>query len=170
MVTLVSQKSHIFNATLRDNLLLADPEADESALWNALARAQLADFVAGLPEGLDTLSGEGGARLSGGQARRLILARALLKNAPIWILDEPTEGLDNLNRRRFIDTLFANREGKSMLLITHDVEALRQMEQVWFMDRGRIIDCGSHQDLFNTCERYRRFLGTRKSSTPTTIS
>ena len=163
MVTLVSQKSHIFNATLRDNLLLADPGADESALWSALARAQLADFVTGLPEGLDTWSGEGGARLSGGQARRLILARALLKNAPVWILDEPTEGLDNLNRRRFIDTLFANREGKSMLLITHDVEVLQQVEKVWFMDEGRIIDYGRHQDLFNTCERYRRFLGTRQT-------
>jgi ATP-binding cassette, subfamily C, bacterial CydC len=158
MVTLVSQKSHIFNATLRDNLLLADPDADDDALWNALERAQLADFAAGLPEGLDTWSGEGGARLSGGQARRLILARALLKSAPVWILDEPTEGLDSLNRNRFIDTLFANREGKSMLLITHDVEALQQVEQVWFMDKGRIVDHGTHQDLLNTCEQYRRFI------------
>ncbi|MBM9535849.1 thiol reductant ABC exporter subunit CydC [Desulfobulbus alkaliphilus] len=162
MVTLVSQKSHIFNATLRDNLLIADPGADEKALWAALVRAQLADFVAGLPEGLDTWNGEGGARLSGGEARRLILARALLKNAPVWLLDEPTEGLDNLNRRRFMETLFANRQGKSMLLITHDVAALQRMDQIYFMERGRIICHGRHRDLLDTCERYRHFIGTRQ--------
>ena len=161
MVTLVSQKSHIFNATLRDNLLIADPEADDNTLWAVLARAQLAGFVAGLPEGLDTWSGEGGARLSGGEARRLILARAMLKNAPVWILDEPTEGLDSLNRHRFMETLIANRQGKSMLLITHDVAALQRMDQVWFMDQGRIICHGSHQDLLEAHERYRHFNGNR---------
>ena len=163
MVTLVAQKSHIFNATLRDNLLIADPEADDNTLWAALARAQLADFVAGLPEGLDTWSKEGGARLSGGEARRLILARALLKNAPVWVLDEPTEGLDNLNRRRFMETLFANRQGKSMLLITHDDAALQRMDQVWFMEKGRITCHGRHQDLLTTSERYRHFIGTRQT-------
>jgi ATP-binding cassette subfamily C protein CydC len=163
MVTLVSQKAHIFNATLRDNLLIADPEADDTALWAALSRAQLAEFVAGLPEGLDTWSGEGGARLSGGQARRLILARALLKNAPVWILDEPTEGLDNRTRHRFLDTLLANRQGKTMLLITHDVDVLRQVEQVWFMEQGRISCHGRHRELLATCTRYRSFISGRQN-------
>jgi ATP-binding cassette, subfamily C, bacterial CydC len=162
MVTLVSQKSHIFSATLRDNLLIAEPKADEAALWAALERAQLADFVAGLPKGLDTWTGEGGSHLSGGQARRLILARALLKNSPIWILDEPTEGLDNQTRRQFTETLFANLQGKTVLLITHTVDILQRMEQVWFMENGRITCCGSHQELFTTWGRYRHFVGTRQ--------
>jgi ATP-binding cassette, subfamily C, bacterial CydC len=142
LITVVSQKSHIFSATLLDNLLIADPQADEAALWDALERAQLADFVAKLPEGLATWTGEGGTKLSGGEARRLILARALLKNAPIWVLDEPTEGLDNLSRRRFTETLFANLTGRSALLITHTREALERVDQVCFLEQGRIVGSG----------------------------
>ncbi len=162
MVTLVSQKSHIFNATLRDNLLLADPQADDQMLWRALERAQLADFVAGLPQGLETWTGEGGSQLSGGEARRLILARALLKDAPVWVLDEPTEGLDNLTRRQFTETLFANLTGKSALLITHTQEALEQVDQVCFMENGRIVACGSHSELLNSCLRYSDFIGSQQ--------
>ncbi len=138
LITVVSQRSHIFSATLRDNLLIADPQADETALWDALERAQLADFVSKLPEGLATWTGEGGAELSGGEARRLILARALLKNAPIWVLDEPTEGLDNRNRRRFTETLFANLTGKSAVLITHTREALERVDQICFLAWGQV--------------------------------
>jgi ATP-binding cassette, subfamily C, bacterial CydC len=163
MVTLVSQKSHIFTATLRDNLVLADPQADDRTLWDALERAQLADFVAGLPQGLETWTGEGGSQLSGGEARRLILARALLKNSPIWVLDEPTEGLDNQTRRQFTETLFANLTGKSALLITHTREALEQVDQVCFMENTKIIAYGSHSELLSSCPRYRHFIGSQQS-------
>lgn len=160
MVTLVSQKSHIFSASLRDNLLIANPDADATALWDALERAQLADFVAGLPQGLETWAGEGGARLSGGQARRLILARALLKEAPIWILDEPTEGLDNETRQQFNQLLFANLQGKTLLLITHTIDLLQRVDRVCFMENGHIVSSGSHSELLDNCERYRHFIGT----------
>ncbi len=162
MVTLVSQKAHIFSATLLDNLLIADPHAEEETLWDALERAQLADFVTRLPKGLATWAGEGGARLSGGEARRLILARALLKNAPIWVLDEPTEGLDNVSRVRFADTLFSNLAGKSAVLITHTREALERVDQVCFLEKGRIVACGSHTQLVKQCSRYHHFVGTRE--------
>ena len=163
MVTLVSQKSHIFSATLRDNLLLAEPQADDRTLWDALERAQLADFVADLPQGLETWAGEGGSQLSGGEARRLILARALLKNSPVWVLDEPTEGLDNQTRRQFTETLFTNLAGKSALLITHTRDALEQVDQVCFMENARIVACGSHSELLSSCVRYRHFIGSRQS-------
>ncbi len=138
MVTLVSQTSHIFNATIRDNLLIAAPQASDAHLWEVLERAQLADFVAGLPHGLATWTGEDGSQLSGGEARRLVLARALLKNSPIWILDEPTEGLDNLTRRRFMETLFANLTGRTALLITHNHEALASVDHIYALHNGRL--------------------------------
>jgi ATP-binding cassette, subfamily C, bacterial CydC len=161
MVTLVSQKGHIFSATLRDNLCIAAPQAEDALLWEALERAQLADFVAGLPEGLATWAGEGGSQLSGGEARRLILARALLKNAPIWVLDEPTEGLDNQTRYRFTETIFANLAGKSALFISHTREVLDRVDQVCFLENGRIVACGGHAALLRNCQRYRHFIGTR---------
>ncbi|MEE4136987.1 MAG: ATP-binding cassette domain-containing protein, partial [Desulforhopalus sp.] len=161
MVTLVSQKGHIFSATLRDNLCIAAPQAEDALLWEALERAQLADFVAGLPEGLATWAGEGGSQLSGGEARRLILARALLKNAPIWVLDEPTEGLDNQTRYRFTETIFANLVGKSALFISHTKEVLDRVDQVCFLENGRITACGGHAELLRNCRRYRHFIGTR---------
>lgn len=160
MITLVSQSSHIFNATLRDNLLIADPAADATALWDALARAQLADFVAALPQGLETWAGEGGARLSGGQARRLILARALLKNSPVWILDEPTEGLDSETARQFTETLFANLGTKSVLFISHTSDVLARVDQVCFMQNGHIVSHGTHHQLLTDCDRYRQFISS----------
>jgi ATP-binding cassette subfamily C protein CydC len=161
MVTLVSQKGHIFSATLRENLCIAAPEAEDALLWEALERAQLADFVAGLPEGLATWAGEGGSQLSGGEARRLMLARALLKNAPIWVLDEPTEGLDNQTRYRFTETIFTNLAEKSALFITHTREVLDRVDQVCFLENGRIVACGGHAELLRNCRRYSHFIGTR---------
>ena len=160
MVTLVSQKSHIFNATLRDNLLIAAPGATDEQLWRVLKRAQLADFVAALPHQLSTWAGEGGARLSGGEARRLVLARALLKDAPIWVLDEPTEGLDNHTRQQFNQTLFTTLKGKTAIFITHTTDVLEQVERVCFMEGGQIIACSSHDELIANSERYRHFISS----------
>lgn len=159
MITMVSQKAHIFNSTLRDNLLIAAPEAEEEQLHKALEQAELHQFVASLPEGLDTWVGEGGSLLSGGEARRLVLARALLKNSPIWILDEPTEGLDNRTRRRFTETIFASLAGRTGLFITHTPEALAQVDQVCFLENGEIAGLGSHRELLANNRRYRHFIG-----------
>jgi ATP-binding cassette, subfamily C, bacterial CydC len=159
MITVISQKTHIFNMTLRDNLRIAAPDATDEQLMDALARAELAEFVRRLPDGLDTWAGEQGSQMSVGQARRLALARALLKDAPIWILDEPTEGLDNRTGQQFTATLLANLTGKTMLLITHLEQVLGQVDQICFMQKARIVATGPHQALTATCEAYRRFLG-----------
>jgi ATP-binding cassette subfamily C protein CydC len=158
MVTVVSQKAHIFSGTLRENLLIAHPEADDLQLREALQKAQLAEFVDALPDGIDTWVGESGSQLSGGEARRLVLARALLKNSPIWILDEPTEGLDNQTRRRFTETIFANLAERSGLFITHTPEALEQVDQVCFLENGLIAACGEHNELLANNPRYRHFI------------
>ena len=135
----VSQQTHLFNASIRDNLKLARPDATDAELMEALRAAHLADDIARLPDGLDTLAGENGARFSGGQARRLSIARALLKDAPILLLDEPTEGLDAASERAVLDALARLMHGRTTLLITHRPSALRVVDRVVSLDGGRIV-------------------------------
>ncbi len=136
-ITVISQRSHLFHTTIRDNLLLANGKADEAALWHALEVAQLADFVRALPRGLDHLVGEGGALLSGGQARRVALARAVLKPAPWLILDEPTEGLDAQTERAFLADLAPILAGRTVLYITHRPAGLALMDEVYTLLHGK---------------------------------
>ena len=134
----VSQDTHLFNRSIRDNLLLARPHATDAELLAALGAAHLAADIARLPAGLDTLAGENGARFSGGQARRLAIARALLKDAPILLLDEPTEGLDAASEGAVLDALAVLMRGRTTLLITHRSAALRIVDAVVTVERGRI--------------------------------
>ena len=134
----VSQQTHLFNVSVRDNLKLARPDATDSQLMAALQAAQLERDIADLPDGLDTLAGENGARFSGGQARRLSIARALLKDAPMLLLDEPTEGLDAASERAVLDALAELMRGRTTLLITHRLSALRVVSRVASLEEGRI--------------------------------
>ncbi|EPY00411.1 thiol reductant ABC exporter subunit CydC [Magnetospirillum fulvum] len=124
------QSCGLFSGTLRASLRLADPEADDAALWRSLTLVGLADFVAALPEGLDTWIGAAGLTLSGGQARRLAVARAWLRPAPVLILDEPGEGLDPEAEQALLDALIDQLDGRSLLLITHRSAGLARMEHV----------------------------------------
>jgi ATP-binding cassette subfamily C protein CydC len=161
-MAVVSQQSHLFNATLRDNLLLACPEADDQRLWSALAKARLADFAADLPNGLDTWIGESGQRLSGGEARRLAVARSVLQDAPLWLLDEPTEGLDATNERLLMETLITLTAQRTLLLITHRPAALAHMDRIAVMEKGRIVEEGTPQDLLNARGRYAQLWRQRR--------
>ena len=131
---LAGQEAHVFNSTIRENLRLARPGASEAELVDALRRAQLADWVRTLPDGLDTLVGEDGSRLSGGQRQRLVLARALLADAPVLVLDEPTAHLDRETAEALIRDTFAAAGDRSVLLITHRSEGLGLVD--------RIVPCG----------------------------
>jgi ATP-binding cassette, subfamily C, bacterial CydC len=157
-ITVISQQAHIFNETLADNLKLARPDAGESDLFHALETVRLADFVRSLPEGLDTWVGEGGRRLSGGQARRLALARAVLHDAPVWVLDEPTEGLDKITEKEVIQSLLKFTENRTCLIITHRFLDFQMMDQLAVMDKGRIIASGTHRELIRADDRYRRIV------------
>ena len=137
-VTVISQRSHLFHTTIRDNLLLADGAASTEQLWHALEVAQLAGFVRTLPQGLDAMVGEGGARLSGGQARRVALARAVLRPTPWLILDEPTEGLDAITEQDFLRDLAPLLQGRSVLCITHRRAPLALMRRVHRLHEGRL--------------------------------
>ena len=138
LCSVVAQQTHLFNTSIRENLLLARPDATDAELIGALRAASLGDDIAALPDGLATMVGENGARFSGGQTRRLALARAFLKDAPILLLDEPTEGLDAASERAVLDGLRTLMRGRTTLLITHRPQALRDMDQVVALDRGQV--------------------------------
>jgi thiol reductant ABC exporter CydC subunit len=130
MFAVAGQDAHVFHATIRANLALARPDAAETDLWRALDRARLGDWVASLPQGLDTLVGEEGAELSGGQRQRLTLARALLADAPVLLLDEPTAHLDAETAERLVSDVFDATSGKTVLLVTHRSEGLELADRV----------------------------------------
>jgi ATP-binding cassette, subfamily C, bacterial CydC len=127
---IAGQNAHLFDASIRANLLLARPGASDAELEPALARSHLADWVASLPDGLDTIVGEEGMRLSGGQRQRLVLARALLADAPVLVLDEPTAHLDTATAERLIDDVLEASASRSVLLITHRSEGLDRMDEI----------------------------------------
>jgi ATP-binding cassette subfamily C protein CydC len=133
LIAAVPQRPHLFNSSIRDNLLLAHPQATDTELHQALADACLSDWVAGLPEGLETRVGEGGSAVSGGEGRRIALARALLKDAPIVILDEPTEGLDLDTEKKVIARLTTRLKGKTVLIISHRPACLTLADRVVWM-------------------------------------
>ncbi len=135
----LSQTTHLFDDTIRANLLLARPDADEAALWAALDAAHIADVVQALPGGLDTWVGESGARFSGGQGRRLALARALLSPAPILILDEPCAGLDADTERAFLATLNEVAAGRTVLLIAHRLIGVEQLDRIYRLSGGKAV-------------------------------
>ena len=135
----LGQTTHIFDDTIEANLRLARPEATEADLWRALDEAAIGDWVRALPERLGTWLGEGGARVSGGQGRRIALARALLSEAPILILDEPCAGLDAKTEREFFSTLYAAAAGRSVLLIAHRLTGAERLDRIWRLSGGVAI-------------------------------
>ncbi|KOV63567.1 ABC transporter [Streptomyces sp. MMG1121] len=147
LVGLCAQDAHLFDSSVRENLLLARKDATETDLRRALARARLLDWVDGLPAGLDTLVGEHGARLSGGQRQRLALARALLADFPVLVLDEPAEHLDLPTADALTADLLAATEGRTTLLITHRLAGLDAVDEVIVLDAGRVVQRGAYAEL-----------------------
>ena len=140
VIAVAGQDSHLFSATIRENIRLARHGASDAQIEDALRRAQILPWITELPLGLDTLVGEEGGQLSGGQRQRLILARALLADAPILVLDEPTAHLDPQAAARFVGDALSAAEGRSVLLITHRPEGLELVDQVIRLEAGRVAE------------------------------
>jgi ATP-binding cassette subfamily C protein CydC len=153
-LVVLSQQSYLFSATVRANLLLAKPDAGDDDLRGALAAARLADFVDSLPDGLDTWVGEAGRLISAGQARRLAAAQAILRDAPIWVLDEPTEGLDRITAAELVGSLQEMAAGRTVFWITHRLMGLERMDDVVVLENGRVADRGAHAELLARNSHY----------------
>ena len=154
-LAVVDQHSHLFIGTIRQNLLLANPDATRETLETACEQACILDWIQSLPDGLDTEVGEAALRISGGEARRLAIARALLKDAPVMILDEPTEGLDPLTARRLMKNLLAHCRNRTFVMITHQINELPDMDHVLLLDAGELKGYGSHEQLLTDVAEYR---------------
>lgn len=146
-IALLSQDAPVFLGTLRTNLLIGDPEADDAALWRALDAARLGDFVRGLPDGLDTWAGETGSQLSVGQARRLCLARALLSPATVIVLDEPTAGLDAAAEAAFFNDLENALQGRAVVLATHAALPPGAVHRCHVLRGGRLHELSSGESI-----------------------
>jgi len=162
-IAVVSQRSYFFNTSLRENLRLGRPNACDTEIKAAARQAQIHEFIAGLPQGYDTFIGEQGVRLSGGECQRLAIARALLKDAPILVLDEPTANLDPITESQVLETLFSVASGttrdqrpRSTLLITHRLVGLENVDEIIVLDQGQIVDRGSQAELMRTPGLYSR--------------
>ena len=154
-VSVVPQRVHLFSATLRNNLLLAAPDASDEQLADTLRRVGLEKLLD--DTGLNSWLGEGGRQLSGGELRRLAIARALLHDAPLMLLDEPTEGLDATTESQMLELLAEVMREKTLLMVTHRLRGLARFDQIIVMDNGQIIEQGNHADLLAQQGRYYQF-------------
>ena len=165
-IAVVPQDTFLFHASIRDNLAITRASAadDDETLWQALAAAGAEAFVSSLPDGLGTVVGERGLRLSGGQRQRIAIARALLKDAPILILDEATSSVDVAAESSILAALRPLRQGRTTLLIAHRLSTVRDADQILVLDRGRIAEAGPHDQLVRAGGRYARLLAAQAAS------
>ena len=164
-IGLVSQDPFLFDTTVRENLLLAQTNASEKALVDALRAAHAWEFVNLLPAGLDTLIGERGIRLSMGEKQRLTLARAILKSSPVLVLDEATASIDVETERQIQHTLHQLIKTRTTLIIAHRLSTIREADMIIFLDKGKIIEKGTHQELLLLNRAYANFCNLQESLT-----
>lgn len=171
-VGMVTQDGHLFHESIRSNLLLADPDATDAEMWEALERARLADVVSDMPDGLDTIVGERGYRLSGGQRQRLTIARVLLASPQVVILDEATAALDSQSEAAVQQALREALAGRTAIVIAHRLSTVRAADVILVVEDGRIVERGTHEQLLaergRYADLYRTQFGTDTDKTLTT--
>lgn len=153
-IGIVHQQPYLFNTSVLNNVRIGNEQASEKQVWTVLKRVGLADKIRQLPDGLNTKVGEAGLGFSGGEQHRLSLARILLKNVPIVILDEPTVGLDPITEQQVINTFMKELKDKTLIWVTHHLQGIDQMDQVIFLEDGQVDLAGSPAQLAQTSERY----------------
>jgi subfamily B ATP-binding cassette protein MsbA len=155
-VGLVTQHTVLFDDTIRNNIAYASPHASKEAVERAAEAAFAADFIRATPGGYDALVGENGHRLSGGERQRIAIARAILKDAPILVLDEATSQLDSAAETIVHRALQNLMKGRTVLIIAHHLATIHEADRIVVLDQGSLVDSGRHDDLLARCETYRR--------------
>lgn len=156
LIAVLNQSPHLFDTTVANNIRLGDPEASEEAVKRAAAQAKLDTLISSLPEGYNTPVREAGQRFSGGERQRIALARILLQNTPVVVLDEPTVGLDPRTERELLATIFEAMAGKTLIWVTHHLVGAERMDEVIFMENGQVEMRGTHAELLAKEPRYRK--------------
>ncbi|MFK3957971.1 thiol reductant ABC exporter subunit CydC [Guptibacillus hwajinpoensis] len=156
LLSVLNQQPYLFDTSVLNNLRLGKPSATDEEVYEAAKSVQLHDFIVELPEGYQTSMQEAGTRFSGGERQRIALARILLQDAPIVLLDEPTVGLDPRTEQDLLSTIFQVLEGKTVVWVTHHLVGMKRMDQILFIDEGEIVMEGKHDELLVSSDRYRR--------------
>ncbi|WP_169806749.1 thiol reductant ABC exporter subunit CydC [Actinomadura macra] len=165
-VTLVPQEVYLFNLSVRENIRLARPRASDAEVEAAARDAIAHDFIAALPQGYDTPCGERGAQLSGGQRQRIAIARALINNAPVIVLDEAVSSLDTENEKAVQEAVASARTGHTMITIAHRLSTIRAADRVILLDGGRAADTGTHDELLARSDGYRDLMAAQTAGRP----
>lgn len=163
-ISMVFQHVYLFNDTVENNIKFGNPQATHEQVVEAARKAQCHDFIEALPQGYDTVIGEAGDSISGGEKQRISIARALLKDAPIIILDEATANVDPENEERLQQAIEALTRNKTIIMIAHRLKTVRNARQIIVMDEGKIVQQGTHDELMQTDGIYKKFVGGRKEA------
>lgn len=162
VITATFQSVYLFQDTIANNIRFGQPEASMEQVIDAAKKACCHDFIMALPNGYETVIGEGGASLSGGEKQRISIARAIMKEAPIIILDEATANVDPENEKDLVEAIDALTKEKTILMIAHRLKTVRNADQILVVDKGQIVEQGKHEELMKQDGIYRRFVNARE--------
>ena len=163
-ISMVFQNVYLFHDTIRANILFGKPDATEEEMIEAAKKARCHDFIMALPDGYDTVIGEGGSSLSGGEKQRISIARAMLKDAPIIILDEATASIDPENEHLIQEAISALTHGKTIITIAHRLATIENADQILVIDGGTVAQRGTHKELLQQEGTYKKFIQIREQA------
>nr|MCR4947590.1 ABC transporter ATP-binding protein/permease [Treponema sp.] len=158
LFSIVQQENFLFNLSVEENIRIGKPDATKTEIVEAAKKARIHDFISSLPQGYDTLAGEAGVKFSGGEKQRISIARMILKDAPIIILDEATAAVDTENEKMIQSAIEDLSRDKTVIMIAHHLNTIRDVDQIVVMEEGRIIDSGKHKELLKRCALYKKMV------------